>query len=81
MKEMDEAALEALLFKIVGGGDPRRRVPIDQRWVHREIRRAGMTLYQLWLEYREAAKDGPTVEAEPYRYSQFCERYALTATA
>ena len=56
IKEMDEAALEARLFKIVGGLDPRRRVPIDQPWVHREIRRAGVTLYQLWLEYREAAR-------------------------
>lgn len=76
IKEMDEAALEARLFKIVGGRDPRGRVPIDQPWVHREIRRAGVTLYQLWLEYRETAKDGATVGAEPYGYSQFCERYA-----
>jgi transposase len=68
--------LEALLFKIVDGVDPHRRVPIDQPWVHREIRRPGVTLYQLWLEYREAAKAGPTVGAKPYEYSQFCERYA-----
>ena len=61
VKEMDQAALEARLFKIVDDIDPRRRVPIDQPWVHREIRRPGVTLYQLWLEYREASKSRPTV--------------------
>jgi transposase len=28
------------------------RAPIDFGWVHRELRRTGVTLQLLWLEYR-----------------------------
>ena len=75
-KDMDDAALEAKLFTAIGKSEPRQRVPIDQAWVHAELRRPCVTLYQLWLEYREAATADTSVAMRPYGYSQFCDRYA-----
>jgi transposase len=43
--------------------------------VHRELRRTGVTLQLLWIEYQQAVasrNDG----ARPYQYSQFCDLYA-----
>jgi transposase len=46
-----------------------RSIPTpDWKQVHTELRRKGVTLRLLWLEYREAHSDG-------YGYSQFCEHY------
>lgn len=52
---------------------PRRAQP-DSEWaaIHAELRRKGVTLKLLWLEYREAHPDG-------YSYSQFCARYSRWA--
>ena len=75
-KDMDDAALEARLFTAIGRSEPRQRVPIHQAWVHRELRRTGVTLYQLWLEYCEAANAETSVAMRPCGYSQFCDRYA-----
>lgn len=66
--ELDDAALEALLFP------PPPNVPKDERplpdWptVHRELKRPGVTLQLLWQEYRDAHPNG-------YGYSRYCERY------
>lgn len=38
-------------------------------WIHRELRRKGVTLQLLWAEYKQMH---PT---EGYQYSQFCQRY------
>ena len=57
-REMD-GTVEARLFRLVGRSEPPRRVPIDFSWVHQELRRTGVTLQQLWIEYREAAVSGP----------------------
>jgi hypothetical protein len=38
----------------VGRNEPSARAPIDFVWVHRELRRTGVTLQLLWLEYQEA---------------------------
>jgi len=46
------------------------RAAIDLAWVHRELRRKGVTLQLLWQEYGEANADRPT-----YRYTQFCQHY------
>lgn len=65
--DLDDPALEAQLFAgqpAMGGG----RAAPDFSWVHRELRRPGVTLQLLWHEYVETHADG-------YRYSQFCERY------
>jgi transposase len=50
------------------------RAPIDFRWVHTELCRAGVTLELLWTEYMEAVAEGGSGR-RPYQYSQFCELY------
>jgi len=66
--EWDDAQLEARLFQRVGDliGVP-RPLP-DMAWVHRELKRPGVTLQRLHLEYLQHHPDG-------YRYSQFCRHY------
>ena len=54
---------------IVRDRDPvRDRIRPDCGWIHRELKRVGVTLQLLWEEYAQAYPDG-------YRYSQFCEIY------
>jgi transposase len=65
--EMDDDALERLLFPVVGQSGEARPSP-DYGAVHLELRRKGVTLQLLWEEYREAHADG-------YQYSQFCDLY------
>ncbi|MCH9671686.1 MAG: IS21 family transposase [Gammaproteobacteria bacterium] len=64
---LDDAALEALLFTRGPVAGAARTNPC---WadVHRELKRPGVTLQLLWLEYCEQHPHG-------YRYSQFCELY------
>ena len=64
---MDDAALESRLFPPVASSKVRRPLP-DWDYVHKELKRKGMTLELLWIEYREDHPDG-------YGYSQFCNRY------
>jgi transposase len=65
--ELDDQALERVLFPATP--PPRApRTPPDFAWVHRELRRKGVTLQLLWMEYKQAHPDG-------YQYSQFCWRY------
>ena len=66
--EMTDVALEALLFRPIGG--PTRLVEAQPDWpsIHRELRRQGVTLSLLWEEYR-------AVHPEGYGYSRFCELY------
>jgi transposase len=62
--ELDDAALEARLFDrpLVAGA-----VRATPQWsaIHQELKRDGVTLQLVWLEYLEAQPQG-------YRYSQFC---------
>jgi transposase len=64
---LTDTALEALLF-VHGGPAPgsRRKPEPDWASLHRELRRAGVTLMLLWQEYRAGAPEG-------YGYSRFCE--------
>lgn len=65
--EMDDAALQAKLYP----GNPvsaKARPEPDMEWIHRELRRKGVTLQLLWAEYKQAHPDG-------YQYSQFCDHY------
>jgi transposase len=66
--ELDDAALEGLLYR--PSGDPSRpRAQPDFKSIHKELCRKGVTLQLLWEEYKQAhPEDG-------YQYSQFCERY------
>ncbi|MBM4408329.1 MAG: IS21 family transposase, partial [Chloroflexi bacterium] len=66
--DFDDAQLEARLFAPPAAPrDPGRPVP-DWPAVHRELRRPGVTLQLLWLEYKERHPDG-------YQHSWFCGRY------
>ena len=62
----DDAALEARLFP--RAAPVRDRIRPDCGWIHRELKRVGVTLQLLWEEYAQVHPDG-------YRYSQFCEIY------
>jgi transposase len=67
--EVDDAGLAALLSlhdaaKGVAAG---RALP-DLARIHEELRRPGVTLQLLWVEYLRDHPDG-------YRYTQFCEHY------
>ena len=66
--ELDEEALEALLFPKV---EPTAERPVpDWAEVHKQLRsrRNHVTLRLLWLEWRAQHPDG-------FGYSQFCEHY------
>ncbi len=65
--DLDDAALEQRLFPPVSGGEPSRPLP-DWAEVHRELKRKGVTLQLLWVEYKAAHPSG-------YQYTQFVERY------
>jgi len=66
-EELDDHALEQLLFPPPVPSSVVRPAP-DWSYVHRELRRKGVTLQLLWLEYREVHPDG-------YGYSQFANLY------
>jgi len=51
-----------------------RRAPIDFNWVHQELRKTGVTLQLLWVEYREQVDRDPR-GLVAYQYSQFCDLY------
>jgi transposase len=64
---MDDAELESRLFSQAAPPTGTRPLP-DWAEVHTELRRKGVTLQLLWMEYRERFPDG-------YAYTQFCELY------
>jgi len=73
-QELSDAELEARMFAHVERNVPARRAPVDLQWVHRELKRTGVTLQLLWLEYHESVrKNADGMRA--YQYSQFCELY------
>jgi transposase len=65
--EVDEAQLEALLYTKPQGRPVERAEP-SWSMIHQELRRKGVTLYLLWMEYKEQHSQG-------LQYSQFCHRY------
>jgi transposase len=66
--EWDDAKLEARLFHRVGDVVGMPRPLPDMAWLHQELKRPGVTLQRLHLEYLAQHRDG-------YRYSQFCRHY------
>ena len=72
--ELSEAEVEARLFQRIGQAEPPARSAIDFEWVHREMRKKGVTLQLLWVEYQEAVAASSGLR--PYQYSQFCDLYA-----
>jgi transposase len=73
-QQLTDTELEARLYGKAQFAVAADRAPIDFEWVHRELRRTGVTLQLLWTEYVEAtqARGGDGA----YQYSQFCERYS-----
>lgn len=72
-RTLSEAELEARLFRQSLRPGAAERAPVDFAWMHQELKRAGVTLQLLWVEYQESAR--AQGRGEPYQYSQFCERY------
>ena len=66
---MSDAEIEAALFSRPPASPSESRPVPDWNYVHTELRRPGVTLMLLWMEYREAHRD------DGYGYSQFCLRY------
>lgn len=66
---MDDDTLERLLFPPQADlPPPETRPKPDWAYIHKELRRKGVTLQLLWEEHRAQNPDG-------YQYSQFCELY------
>ncbi|MBI3568334.1 MAG: IS21 family transposase [Gemmatimonadetes bacterium] len=71
--EVDEAALEQRLFAQPERPPLHGRAQPDWAVVHQELRRTGVTLHLLWLEYKAGVPDG-------YQYTQFCHHYHTWAS-
>jgi transposase len=67
-EDLDDEALQARLFRSTADPATKQRPLPDWAKVHEEMRRKGVTLMLLWLEYKEANPDG-------YAYTQFTRRY------
>ena len=66
---LDDGQLEARLFVPPSARPPTALRPLpDWPTVHKELRRKGVTLQLLWLEYREHHPEG-------FGYSWFCQTY------
>lgn len=65
---LTDGALEARLFPPHPPPGTHERPTPDWKTVHDELRRRGVTLQLLWLEYKEASPDG-------YQYSRFCDLF------
>ncbi|MEW6116918.1 MAG: IS21 family transposase [Nitrospirota bacterium] len=66
--DLDDAAIEALLFPAEPSPKAAVRPLPPMEELHCDLRKKGVTLQLLWLEYKEKYPEG-------YQYSQFCERY------
>ena len=66
--DLDEETLFQRLFPQSSSSTARPMPLPDWAQLHSELRRPGVTLRLLWVEYRQAHPDG-------YGYSQFCEHY------
>ena len=69
--ELDDAALEHLLFPPVLASDVSRPLPVWED-IHRELARKSVTLMLLWDEYKAQYPDG-------YQYSYFADLYRAYA--
>ena len=67
-EEIDDAELERWLFTAPSFEEKPKRPPLDWPRLHEELKRRGVTLMLLWLEYRANEPDG-------FGYSRFCGLY------
>jgi len=66
--EVSDTDLERLIYPRTARDVSNRAAPPDWAYIHRELRRKGVTLSLLWEEYRADHPEG-------YGYSRFCELY------
>ena len=66
--ELDDGALERLLFPPAPAVPAAARGVPDWSHIHRELKRPGVTLQLLWHEYRRTHPQG-------YQYTWFCRQY------
>jgi hypothetical protein len=66
--DLDDTALEAKLNERKESPRPARRPLPGMEEIHVELRKKGVTLQLLWMEYKERFPEG-------YQHSQFCEYY------
>jgi transposase len=69
---MSEERLDQMLFPKREPSSSRRISQPEWAEIHAELRRKGVTLSLLWVEYRQEHPDG-------YGYSQFCNKYQAWA--
>lgn len=67
-EDWDDAVLEAKRYPPAPTTRRSSKALPDMTYIHRELRRKGVTLQLLWEEFVEENPEG-------LRYSQFCERY------
>jgi transposase len=65
---LDDEQLEQLLFPLAPSAPAGERPLPDWDYVHKELRRKGVTRFLLWQEYKSTNLDG-------LQYTQFCDRY------
>src|SRR5215211_1616430 len=68
VEALSDDALEQRLYGPRAADVAGQRPEPDLAWIHRELRRPGVTLELLHVEYLGVSPTG-------YRYSAFCERY------
>lgn len=66
-EDLDDSALAGMLFR-EEEAKPKLRVEPDYGYMHKELKKRGVSLMLLWEEYISSHPDG-------YRYSQFCHLY------
>ena len=69
---LSDEALQARLYKPPVARESRHLEP-DCGYIHRELRRPGVTLQLLWEEYQQQ------YAGQAYKYSAFCEKYKAWA--
>jgi len=68
VSDLDDGQLESILFPSTPPVPSEQRNLPAMEYIHKELRRKGVTLRLLWLEYRHSNPQG-------YQYSQFCLLY------
>jgi transposase len=66
--ELDDAAIENLLFPVTQNPVPANRKMPDMGYLYHEMKKKSVTLQLLWYEHKQANPDA-------YQYSQFCNLY------
>jgi len=66
--DLDDATLEQLLFPPITCVSPEKRQMPSLEYIHKELKKKGVTLQLLWYEYKQTNLEG-------YQYSQFCFLY------